>query len=209
MPSPQSITKCVRCALSQPPKATILSTSITTSAQNHTYKPVIRRSFSSSPASHETAKPQKSMSELLAELGAQTRRTNPLDFIPAKAAASQSQKPTTTANTPDWMTQNLGQSLLRDLSRIGPSPLSSTLIRLKPSLGRTVRVTGNDLGKSLRALDRKCNENSIRRDEISQRFHVRRGQAKKILRMRRWRALFKEGFIAECAKIRRMRKQGW
>lgn len=86
-------------------------------------------------------------------------------------------------------------------------------LRLKPALGRTVNLLnlpgGKDLTRAFRQLEMRCQANSIRQEEREQRTHVRRGQRRKIERMRRWRILFKEGFIAECARIRRMKKQGW
>jgi len=98
--------------------------------------------------------------------------------------------------------------LFANLQQTTPDPYKDTKLRLKPSLGRTVRVV-SDVSRAFRMLEKKCSDNSVRMDETAQRFHVRRGQRKKLLRMKRWRALFKEGFIAECDKIRRMRKQGW
>ena len=83
-------------------------------------------------------------------------------------------------------------------------------LRLKPSLGRTVNVSGNfDVTRAFRTLEAACNRNNIKRDVHKQRFHVRRGQLKKQLKSERWRKLFKEGFLAECNRVRRMRRQGW
>lgn len=88
-------------------------------------------------------------------------------------------------------------------------PYADINLRLKPSLGRTVKVMSGDPGRAFQTLERKCKDNGIKTDLMRQRFHVRQGQRKKILRRLRWRAVFREGFIAECDKIRRMRKQGW
>lgn len=214
MSATQRAQKCVRCIVSRPRTAKSTAPSSFTLSQQP--NAVSRRQFSSSPLSREdqNQQPEKSMSQLLSELGARPKRTNPLDFIPSKAAAaassSQSQQRSGAAsNIPDWLSTNLGQSILRDLSRTGPSQLSSTMLRLRPSLGRTIRVLGNDLGSALTKLDRRCSENQVKIDSFGQMFHVRKGQKRKILKVRRRRALFKEGFIAECARIRRMRKQGW
>lgn len=100
-------------------------------------------------------------------------------------------------------------SFVASLNQDQLDPYADINLRLKPSLGRTVRVVSGDPSRAFRMLERRCQENKIRMDEIEQRFHVRRGQRKKLLRMKRWRALFREGFIAECDKVRRMRKQGW
>jgi hypothetical protein len=100
-------------------------------------------------------------------------------------------------------------SFVASLNQDQLDPYADINLRLKPSLGRTVRVVSGDPSRAFRMLERRCQENKIKHDEIEQRFHVRRGQRKKLLRMKRWRALFREGFIAECDKVRRMRKQGW
>lgn len=85
-----------------------------------------------------------------------------------------------------------------------------TSLRLSPSLGKSVEVTGGvDLTKAFQRMEGICARNQIKKDTHRQRFHVRRGQLKKNLRIERWRKLFKEGFIAECSRVRRMRRQGW
>ncbi|EXJ90562.1 hypothetical protein A1O1_03665 [Capronia coronata CBS 617.96] len=86
---------------------------------------------------------------------------------------------------------------------------SSISLRLKPSLGRTIDGLNGDPSKGFRLLERKCSDNRIKQDARKQLFHVRRGQARKDIRRVRWRKLFLEGFIAECGRVRRMRKQGW
>lgn len=84
------------------------------------------------------------------------------------------------------------------------------VLRLKPTLGRTMDVSGpEDLTRAFRMLEIKCNQNKVRLDDRKQRTYVRRGQRKKDIRRQRWRSLFKEGFLAECGRIRRMRRQGW
>ncbi len=89
-------------------------------------------------------------------------------------------------------------------------PTVRPALRLKPSLGRTVDVSGNfDVTRAFRSLEAACSRNNVKRDVQKQRFHVRRGQLKKHLKIERWRKLFKEGFLAECDRVRKMRKQGW
>jgi len=87
-------------------------------------------------------------------------------------------------------------------------------LRLKPTLGRTVEVDdgrGFDLTRAFVNLEAKINGrgNSVRKDERNQKFHTRRGQAIKIKRRERWRVLFKEGFLGECNRVRKMIRQGW
>ena len=84
------------------------------------------------------------------------------------------------------------------------------LLRLKPTLGRTIECgSGFDVTRAFRMMESLCSRNNVKRDMQSQRFHVRRGQLKKNMKMIRWRKLFKEGFLDECERIRRMRRQGW
>jgi small subunit ribosomal protein MRP21 len=94
------------------------------------------------------------------------------------------------------------------MREITPPTRQTPPLRLKPSLGRTVQVYG-DPAKAFRMLERRCTDNSVKRDEVKQKFHIRKGQQRKNDKMRRWRVTFKEGFIAECDRIRRMKKQGW
>jgi hypothetical protein len=85
-------------------------------------------------------------------------------------------------------------------------------LRLKPSLGRTqeLDLTRNiDLTAAFRRVERRCTDNSVKVDARNQRIYVRRGQRRKDERRRRWRVLFKGGFLHACARIRRMKKQGW
>ena len=82
-------------------------------------------------------------------------------------------------------------------------------LRLKPTLGRYVDGLAGDPGKGFRILESKCSANGVKMQERMQKTYVRKGQRRKQLRRQRWRAVFKGGFIAECDRIRRMRKQGW
>jgi len=108
------------------------------------------------------------------------------------------------------VTNNLYNELIDADIQSRRAELDSIALRLKPTLGRSIEIGGlGDLTRAFRMLERKCMDNNVKRDEISQRTHVRRGQRRKNDRMRRWRMLFREGFIAECDRIRRMRKQGW
>lgn len=83
-------------------------------------------------------------------------------------------------------------------------------LRLSPSIGKTVEVTGStDLTRAFQRMEMICTRNQVRKDVARQRYHVRRGQLKKNNRIARWRKLFNEGFLAECGRVRRMRRQGW
>ena len=86
-------------------------------------------------------------------------------------------------------------------------------LRLKPSLGKTVKVNkiNGDLVRALTALEVKINGrgNRVKRDVLRSEFHIRKGQLKKMMRRERWRKMFKEGYLAEAARVRKMIKQGW
>ncbi|KAI9037970.1 mitochondrial 37S ribosomal protein bS21m [Aspergillus affinis] len=91
-------------------------------------------------------------------------------------------------------------------------PLRKVSLKLGPSLGRQVYVEperGLDLASSLRVLQSTCAQNKVKQDTYSQKFHIRRGQVRKNLRVQRWRKLFKYSFQRTVARIDRMRAQGW
>lgn len=94
-----------------------------------------------------------------------------------------------------------------------PKPMLKTVpMKLGPKLGRQVMVQndrGLDCATAIRSLEKTCNANNLRRQVAAQRFHVRRGQARKNLKIARWRKLFKFSFLATIRKIDRMRDQGW
>jgi small subunit ribosomal protein MRP21 len=84
------------------------------------------------------------------------------------------------------------------------------VIRLSTSLGKTVEVAGyTDVTRAFQRMEGIVRRNQVKKDTLSQKFHIRRGQLRKNKRIVRWRARFKEGFVAECARIQRMKKQGW
>ena len=108
----------------------------------------------------------------------------------------------------------VGQRLAEDPAGMADLIPEEKKLRLKPTLGRSVNVDldrNMDLTRAFVSLEQRINGrgNSVRRDERAQRFHVRRGQLKKIKRRLNWGRLFKAGFIAECARVRKMVKQGW
>ncbi|ROT42979.1 hypothetical protein SODALDRAFT_327141 [Sodiomyces alkalinus F11] len=85
-----------------------------------------------------------------------------------------------------------------------------TEMRLKPVLGRTVKVTNNmDMAGALKQLDRVCKANRLYRYTQMQRFHERPGLKRKRLKSERWRARFKVGFVAAVKRVQELKKQGW
>lgn len=85
-------------------------------------------------------------------------------------------------------------------------------LRLSPSLGRTVavdHVRGFDAARAIGKLESLCAANKVRIQEKEQRFHIRRGQMRKNLRSRRWRATFKFSFQKTIERCMQLRRQGW
>ncbi|KAL6238672.1 hypothetical protein BDW75DRAFT_200697 [Aspergillus navahoensis] len=85
-------------------------------------------------------------------------------------------------------------------------------LKLNPTLGRDVAVVperGQDLEVALKRLSGVLKENNVKYQYLDQKYHVRRGQMRKNLRIRRWRKLFAYSFAHTVGKIQRMRAQGW
>lgn len=82
--------------------------------------------------------------------------------------------------------------------------------RLHPVIGRTVELNSRvDVARALAILNMKCATNKVKLDFNKQKFYERAGLKKKRLRRERWRVSFKEGFKANCARVRDLAKQGW
>lgn len=84
--------------------------------------------------------------------------------------------------------------------------------KLGPELGRQVLVEperGMDLNNALKQMNINLSTNRVRSQKTAQKFHIRRGQMRKNLKMQRWRKLFKFSFAQTVAKVQRMRAQGW
>lgn len=87
-----------------------------------------------------------------------------------------------------------------------------TTLRLSPSLGRSVPVDSArslDLTKAFKKLEILAGKNRVRADETRQRFHVRRGQVRKTLKVQRWRKVFRQGFEQAVRRVKIMKSQGW
>lgn len=87
-------------------------------------------------------------------------------------------------------------------------------LRLHPSLGKSVDVNdsaGFTVTRAFITLEARINGrgNAVRKEEREQKFHVRRGQKRKLKARERWRVVFREGFLGECARVRKMIRQGW
>ena len=108
-----------------------------------------------------------------------------------------------------------GNQLQRDIMGFATEsevqkPLPPPTLRLDAYLGRAEPVNFNKpLGRAMALVNAKLTENKVRQMVRRQRFHERKGLKRKRLKSERWRARFKEGFVAALGKVRRMRRQGW
>lgn len=110
------------------------------------------------------------------------------------------------------LTSRIGRDIDLHDAKSTHDALEAVHLRLSPMLGRTVAVdpeSGRDLQSAIRSLQMLCSRNKLSRDVASQREHIRRGQRMKLLKSQRWRALFKQGFASEVARVKRMKRQGW
>ncbi|KAL4913263.1 hypothetical protein BDW62DRAFT_192881 [Aspergillus aurantiobrunneus] len=120
----------------------------------------------------------------------QTKQKSPDGLSPTRAARE--------ASFPDH------PSLRQERRKVG--------IKLGSKLGRQITVAperGRDLETALKRLAGVLTENNVKHQANEQKFHVRKGQLRKNLRIKRWRKLFKYSFTHTVNKIQRMRKQGW
>lgn len=105
----------------------------------------------------------------------------------------------------------VGDALRGDINELTAEKREIQL-RLTPSLGKQFHVTPTfDVSRAISTMEKQINSNgnNTKGELIKQKYHIRRGQAKKINRRIRWRALFMEGYLAEMARARKMAKQGW
>jgi hypothetical protein len=120
---------------------------------------------------------------------------------------------TETQQTPSpGLPKTTASPILREPERKPKLSIKTVPMKLGPKLGRQILVQndkGVDCATAIRTLEVTCRANYLRQQEASQRFHVRRGQARKNLRIKRWRKLFKFSFLETVKKINRMRDQGW
>ncbi|OJJ81620.1 mitochondrial 37S ribosomal protein bS21m [Aspergillus glaucus CBS 516.65] len=129
---------------------------------------------------------------------------NKLNFN-RKQTPTNSEKPDAASS----LSRDVGASAKTDNYR---QPVRRVELKLGPSLGRQVHVEpekGYDLEAALRTLNAACFQNKILQTQRRQKFHVRRGQMRKNMRMERWRKLFKFSFVNTVTKIQKMRSQGW
>ena len=102
------------------------------------------------------------------------------------------------------------QNTTQSMTRI--KPRATRTIESRPSVGRTIQLDpqrGINLERALRLLNQECNRNSIRKDQIRQRYHERPGSKRKRLKCEWWRARFNQGFRVMVLKVKAMRRKGW
>ena len=133
-----------------------------------------------------------------------------LDIVqPSKSRGS---PPQTTGDYSTSITNKVGDNIGQLTAQADHASLEGIHLRLTPMLGRTLAIGEagiSDLQSAFRVLEVRCQLNRVKSDSIEQRTHIRRGQKRKQLNSKRWRTLFKEGFMREVARVRRMKKQGW
>ncbi|KAF7588804.1 hypothetical protein BBP40_005197 [Aspergillus hancockii] len=152
----------------------------------------------SAPATATSTNPSD-FDEILSKLNINNRDT--------AAAADNSNRPATKDALS--LSRAVGMSAETENYRI---PVRRVELKLGPTLGRQVHVEpekGTDLASAFRMLGATVSTNGIKRQALHQKFHVRRGQMNKNLRMERWKKLFRFSFQKTVRKIERMRAQGW
>ncbi|PGH04460.1 hypothetical protein AJ80_08513 [Polytolypa hystricis UAMH7299] len=111
---------------------------------------------------------------------------------------------------PNSVMQNVQRALGGRHEPLRPKPKVD--LRLTPSLGRTVAVDtrhGMDVNRAFRMMESQCARNRVRVQERNQKFHVRRGQLRKQVRVDRWKKLFKFSFQHTVQRCEKLRAQGW
>ncbi|OJJ01337.1 hypothetical protein ASPVEDRAFT_129853 [Aspergillus versicolor CBS 583.65] len=184
----------------QTPQALCFSTSSPNSNANQPPRPTRTQNL--------RTKPDANIDDILDQLNLGTNRRN-------RAARLAQQKADQEASSADGA-PSTGVATNEPISAPG-SPQSrqdrrKVDLKLGPVLGREVSVAperGRDLESSIKRLDRLLRENNVKKQMLAQKYHVRRGQMKKNLKMTRWRKLFKYSFSHMVNKIQRMRRQGW
>ncbi|KAL4880741.1 hypothetical protein BJY04DRAFT_190735 [Aspergillus karnatakaensis] len=85
-------------------------------------------------------------------------------------------------------------------------------LKLDSTLGRQVGVNfrmGVTVHQAIGRLNATLSSNGVKQQAYAQKFHVRKGQLRKQLKVKRWRSLFKKSFQSTVQKIQRMQAQGW
>ncbi|KAK2836869.1 hypothetical protein FQN49_006645 [Arthroderma sp. PD_2] len=110
------------------------------------------------------------------------------------------------------VTRAVRDSVAYSANEVGHSVPTYPELRLNPKLGRTVAVDptrGVDVNSAFAMMESQVGRNSVRYDSVTQRFHIRRGQKRKMLRGKRWRVLFKRSFVATVNRCMELKRQGW
>ncbi|KAF3484212.1 uncharacterized protein GIQ15_03536 [Arthroderma uncinatum] len=85
-------------------------------------------------------------------------------------------------------------------------------LKLGPKLGRTIAVDptrGVDVNTAFSMMEAQVSRNNIKHDQRIQKFHIRRGQMRKIVKSKRWRKLFKASFDVTVLRCMELKRQGW
>jgi hypothetical protein len=84
--------------------------------------------------------------------------------------------------------------------------------RLNPTYGRTVTLDasrGRDIVRGIGMLGSMMARNKVKQDFNRQRYHERGGLKRKRLNSERWRARFKQGFMAVTTRVTELTRKGW
>lgn len=203
-PPPQPQPATPQTSTSSPPQPQPATPQTSTSSPPRDWDVITKR-----PRPHGTTPPPSRLDRVTLQ-GQLDDLLDVMDFAGSRSAPSS----TSNASTPPdlKLTARISRELGENDTRTARNALAAVHLRLKPMLGRTLAVeaaVGLDLQASFRALEVRCAYNKVRVDSINQRTYVRKGQAKKILKRKRWRVVFKEGFMREVGRVRRMKGQGW
>ncbi|KAL4807245.1 hypothetical protein BDV18DRAFT_137195 [Aspergillus unguis] len=203
----RSLTRCLRSR----PTTTLLN------RPNQFLSLSQRASFSSTPSTLEDNRnnrlqPKSSINDILDTLNLKTQ------LRPSAASRNRPQRTQQPGAVPESQRLSAADAAIdAALDRPGTHqrqnrPNLFADIKTGPQLGRYVPVQperGVDLERALQKLGISLATNNVKQDMLAQKFHVRRGQKKKNLRMSRWRKLFKFSFTETVNKIQKMRRQGW
>ncbi|KAB8068703.1 hypothetical protein BDV29DRAFT_184034 [Aspergillus leporis] len=194
----RSLTQCLR---SRPTTSLYKQPIQLITTRTYANKP--SKPFSKTPRTQPTTKtappPASDFDEILSKLNINNRDTT----------AADSSLPSRSQNDPLSLSRAVGMSAETDNYRI---PVRRVELKLGPTLGRQVHVEperGMDLASAFKMLQATVSTNQIKRQSFYQKYHVRRGQLKKNLRMERWRKLFRFSFQKTVGRIEKMRAQGW
>ncbi|RCI09881.1 hypothetical protein L249_3876, partial [Ophiocordyceps polyrhachis-furcata BCC 54312] len=143
---------------------------------------------------------------------------------PATDASSDRQESSSFATTPHhaYDTNHINvhhavEEIYRESVSVVVDPRQMPKIHTKAVTGRTIFIiprrsgpnTAPTVSSAFRAMNRLVREQKLRQKFHSQKVHLRPGMKRKILKSKRWRARFMEGFRAVASRAQELKRQGW